>query len=85
MLFNDIYLGFTYKFFFVLLGTSRFGHFIFEAIRNNKKINSNILNIKDYFAPLIIISILLILFFVLITILVSRLLFLSLIIIGLIA
>ena len=88
MLFSDIYFGFYYKLFFVLLGTSKFGHFIFETIRKSRKINSNIWNIKEYIAPLTFSFVLLITIFIISTILVflfSRLMFFILLIISLIA
>ena len=83
MFFGDIYLGSCYKLFFLLLNTTKFGPFIFDTIRNSKKMNPNIWNIKEYIAPCIIILCLIIFMFTAMSLsifLFSRLLFFILII-----
>ena len=88
MFFSDIYFGFCYKIFFVLLGTTKFGSFIFDFIRDYKKLNPNILNIKEYIAPFIIITCLIVFMFIVTSIsifLFSRVLLFILIIVGFIA
>lgn len=48
-------MGFAYKLFFVLLGKSKYGYFIFDKIKSSRRSNPKLWGKKDYVAPFFII------------------------------